>query len=239
MCMMHRQSCVALLIIWIVSIATAQVNPVYQAMQRNKSTGSEGRLIKDGLDKLTAEGFAQMGYSDTTIANLRNAGVDLSKLRIKAGRWDEKDRAALSDCIVLGTVKRIEHPKGNPWFQTVAYVDAEEFLRNDYNISRNGIPVMIVSGPTTELVGEDTVEVGEHVLLFLGAAALIRFAQYNLKGYFTELINDSTIRFKVIGKYRVESGRVLGERMNKSLDEVKGEIRAVMQAVHGSVSTKK
>ena len=198
---------VTFLMLMIVSDGAAQINIVFKTIKRYKSTGSESRLVRMGLDKREAEFLSEIGYDDTTITNLRNIGVDLPGRRYST-RWDEKVQAALSDCIVVGSVDSIEHPQGKTPYHTIAYVDAEYFLRNDYNVSKYRIPIMIESGPNYTRVPDDTLGLGNHVLLFLSSSSLINFAHHFLQDYYNQLINDSTVRFRISGggKYLLKPG---------------------------------
>ena len=202
-----RYHFVTLLMLMIVSHAASQKNIVFQTIQRYKSTDAETRLIRMGLDKHLAESLAEMGYDDTAIAGLRSIGVDLLRLGYST-RWDEKVQAALSDCIVVGSVDSIEHPQGKTPYQTIAYVNAEYFLRNDYHVPKHLIPVMIVSGPTLTMVPEDTLGLGDRVLLFLSAGSLMNFTRHFLPEYYQQLIHDSTVRFRISGggKYLLKQG---------------------------------
>jgi hypothetical protein len=239
MCIGLRYFFVIFLTIVIVSDTAAQKNVVYKTMQRYKGTDSKSRLMRMGVDKFMAESLVDLGYDDSTIVKLRTIGVDLPGLSSKEGKLDEKEKGALSDCIVIGTVARIEHPKGNIPYQTIAFVDAEEFLRNDYHVSKSQIPVMIVSGPTRTMIPEDTLGLGEHVVLFLSARSLIVFAHHNLPAYYSQLINDSTIGFRILGegKYRIESGKVFRGGYQKSLTQVKDEIKTVLKVLPHFVVT--
>ena len=98
--------------------------------------------------------------------------------------------------------------KGKTPYHTIAYVDAEYFLRNDYNVSKYRIPIMIESGPNYTRVPDDTLGLGNHVLLFLSSSSLINFAHHFLQDYYNQLINDSTVRFRISGggKYLLKPG---------------------------------
>jgi|GEM_PF-3400172 len=221
------------LVLMIAPNVLGQGNIVFRTLQRHEETNYESRLEKAGIDKLTARGLADLGYTDSTVSVLRSIGVDLSGLRIKRTAWSEQEKAALSDCIVIGSVSKIEHPQGNSPYQTIAYLSVDEFLRNDYHDRPTGIRVMIVSGPTRTMIPEDTLEVGEHVLLFLSASSLMRFAQVNHPEFFKEIINDPIIRYRIVGggKYVVRAGTVVTRGMLKSLDQLREDIRAVVNVI--------
>ena len=200
--------------IFIFSTAQAQLNPVYKVMIEGGwaplSSNEKRELTHEQMDK---EYISSMGYNDTIISNLKKVGVDFTLLRTMYGHLNEKIFTALSDCIVIGTVKRKEYPMvEDDFFHTIAYIKVEEFLRNDYNLSKSEIPVMIHSGPTSsgEIMiqeGEDTLRIGENVFLFLSAHGLIMFAYNSQKDkLYDELINDPIIRFKIKAKYDLESG---------------------------------
>ncbi len=224
----------------------AQINPVYKIM---KLRGWISPLEKD-LGKLTPDQYEKevlvsMGYNDTTVTKLQKAGVNLLSLHKRSGHWNEKTWAALSDCIIIGTVSRIEHPFGEKsWFHTVAYVRVEEFLRNDYNLPKMQIPVLLVSGPTgtgqTAIeIGEDTLGIGEHVLLYLSACSLIRFASNNhMHNLYNQLINDSTIKFSIVAKFNIETGKVISRNRERNLNNVRSEIKTVLTTIHPKLSNK-
>ncbi|MGE5315627.1 MAG: hypothetical protein ACM3Q4_13120, partial [Acidobacteriota bacterium] len=117
---------------------------------------------------------------------------------------------------------------------TIAYIGVEEYLRNDYNLPKGKIPVMIVSGPTRQLVSEETLELGEHVLLFLSAKYLFVFTDALMQEKMPELINDPTIRFRLIpqkGKYVIQSDSVLNNGIVKKLDTVQSDIMTIVNIV--------
>ncbi len=227
--------------------ADAQINPVYQKMLQN----GWKYPFENGFRKLTppeidTEFLASMGYNDTTVANLKKLGVDLIERWKKSTVWDEKNRTALSDCIIIGTVSRIEHPFGEKfWFHTLAYIQVEEFLRNDYHLQKEQIPVLIASGPTGAgetmmQMGEDTLSVGEHVLLFLSASSLITFAaNNNMRDLYDYLINDSVVKFKIGAKYDIRDGKISNKARERNLPEVRDEIRTVVTALHRIPTTDK
>ncbi|MFZ1080625.1 MAG: hypothetical protein WAO19_01720 [Candidatus Kryptoniota bacterium] len=228
---MSKTHLACLLMLLIISSAGAQTNPVYHRMVQN---GWKYPFEK-GFRKLTphevdAEFNSSMGYDSATVANLKKIDVDT-----------EEKAAALSDCIVIGTVSKIEHPSWpRPWYHTVAYVQVDEFLRNDYGLPKGEVAVLEVSGPTgrphevMEQIGEDTLSAGEHVLLFLSASGLITFAaDNNMRDLYNYLINDSTVSFQKLAKYDIESGQVLSKNKPLStLFSLQDEIDTVLKVVH-------
>lgn len=236
-----------LLTFLIFSTAEAQINPVYKVMIERGwtplSSNEKRELTHEQMDK---EYISSMGYNDTIISNLKKIGVDFTLLRTMYGHLDEKYFAALSDCIVIGTVKRKEYPmEEDDFFHTIAYIKVEEFVRNDYNLSKSEIPVMIRSGPTSsgEILiqeGEDTLRIGENVLLFLSAHGLIMYAYNNqIDKLYDELINDPIIRFKIRATFDLEDGKVIGRDGVKDLVKVKNDINTVLKAINYSKSAGK
>ena len=127
--------------------------------------------------------------------------------------------------------------KENASFNTIAYIEVNEFLRNDYNLSKGEVPVVIRSGPTAsklilEVEGEDTLRIGENVLLFLSAAGIINEAKIN-KGYelYNQLINAPTIKFKIIAKYELENENVIVRNEIKRISSLKDNINAVLNVI--------
>ena len=187
-----------------------------------------------------------MGYNDSIVLNLKKIGVDISKLFHVYKPFDEKALTTLSDCIVIGTVERKEYPlQEDDFFHTIAYIKVEEFLRNDYNLSKSEIPVMIRSGPTASegrmiQVGEDTLKIGENVLLFLSANELIYESKVNNQHkLYNQLINDPVIRFGVREKYNLEYGKVIARNSVKNLADVRDDINTVLKAIPYSKSASK
>ncbi len=225
----------------IFSTAEAQINPVYKIMrQRGWSSHIENGKTKLSSSQLNEESLISMGYNDTIITNLQKIGVDLLSLQKASVPWNAKILAAISDCIIIGKVSKIEHPEGLQWFHSVAYVQVEKFLRNDYNIHLGQLPIMIVSSPTRTLVGEDTLGIGEHGLLFLSANSLIRFAANNdLHNLFNKLINDSKINFEIIAKFDISSGKVISHNRAKDLANVSDDIKTVLTTIHRNLSINK
>jgi len=219
--------------------AKAQTNPVYNIMVERGWAPLAGEN-KTGLthDEMDKEFLLSMGYNDTTVSNLKTIGVDLSSLRTMYSHLNEKVFTALSDCIIIGVVKRKEYPmKENASFNTIAYIEVNEFLRNDYNLSKGEVPVVIRSGPTAsklilEVEGEDTLRIGENVLLFLSAAGIINEAKIN-KGYelYNQLINAPTIKFKIIAKYELENENVIVRNEIKRISSLKDNINAVLNVI--------
>ena len=233
--------------IFIFSTAEGQINPVYKVMIERgwiPILSNEKRVLTH--EQMDKEYLSSMGYNDTIISNLKKIGVDFTLLRTMYGHLNEKIFAALSDCIVIGTVKRKEYPMvEDAYFHTIAYVQIDEFLRNDYNRSKTQIPVMIASGPLTSEIrrireGEDTLRIGENVLLFLSAHGLIMFAYNSQKDkLYDEIINDPIIRFKIKAKFGLKDGKLIGRDGVKDLVKVKNDINTVLKAINYSKSAVK
>ncbi len=231
---------VFLLTFFTVSIVEAQVNAVYKIMRQNgwvpQSINDKTKLTPDQVNE---KFIISMGYNDTIVANLNKIGVDLLKLNTTRRPWNLKTLTAISDCIVIGTVVSKEYPlEKSVFFHTIAHIQVKEFLRNDYNLSKNQVLVMIESGPTGvsgEIgikIGEDTLRIGEHVLLFLSANGLIRMANdSHMHKLYEQLITDPIIRFEVTAKYDIENGKIIGRNGVKNLSEVKDDISTVMKAI--------
>jgi hypothetical protein len=229
---------VGILLCFCAGVMVAQINPIYQSIQKNRKSLAEHPVPQLGrFDKV--DYIRLMGYDSTAIANLENIGVNFSELW-RNMNLNEQEKAVRADCIIIGTVAKVDHfrnPRGKFIdFATTAYVEVEEFLRNDFNLPKRHIPIKIETGPGVGVSGEDTLGLGEHVLLFLGAAYLMEYAERYLPEYYERSINDSTIQFQIIGfrsKYIIKSDRAsnrFNER-NRDLGEVKEEIRAVVDAI--------
>ncbi len=230
---------VFLLTFFTVSIVEAQVNPVYKIMRQRGWTP----LTKNNKTKLTGAQMRKnilisMGYNDSIISNLKKIGVDLLNPEIIYDYRNIKASIASSDCIIIGTVVRKEYPlKERATFHTIAYVQVEEFLRNDYNIPKDQIPVMIESGPTASggkmIAGdEDTLRIGEHALFFLTADQLIIYANYNeMFDLFDRLINDPTIRFRIFTKYDLKDDQLITKYKFIDLSVVEDDVNTVMKAI--------
>jgi hypothetical protein len=216
---------------------TAQLNPVYLQIQKNRKAISQGRReVKQGLT--VTEYYVDMGYDDATLARLKKVGVDV-KANLFKRDLNEKEKAVRSDCIIIGTVVRLENPPAKPegtmrpFYTTTAYVSVEEFLRNDYRVTKGVIPVLIESN----IVGAITLKTDEHVLLFLSAWSVITNFEYNTStDYYAKMIRDTTIRFEIMGfdgKYVFFSDKVWSspERGSRSLLDVKKDVQAVVAAI--------
>jgi hypothetical protein len=220
---------------------SAQLNPVYLQMQKNRKTITKGRReIKPGLT--IVEYYVDMGYDDATLRRLKKIGVDVEGTLQKRA-LNDKEKAVRSDCIVIGKVARLEHPydttggRTTPEYNTIAYVEVEEYLRNDYHLTQKTIPIMIQSGPRVTRMGEIELHTDEHVLLFLSASSVIANAEYNTPpAYFKIVIQDTTMRFNILGfdgKYIFYSDKVWcsPERGSRSLIDVKKDIATVVAAI--------
>lgn len=233
---------VILLTVLTVSIVEAQVNPVYKIMRQRGWTP----LTKNNQTKLTGAQMRKntlisMGYNDSTISNLKKIGVDLLNPKTRYYLGNIKALTASSDCIIIGTVVRKKYPlTENIFFHTIAYVQVEEFLKNDYKLSPDQIPLMIRSGPMyngNKMVqeGEDTLRIGEHVLLFLSANLLILNANNNkMYDLFNQLINDPIVRFEIFRKYNLKDRKIIGRSGVKSLSDVKEDINKVIKVIRKS-----
>jgi hypothetical protein len=220
------------LIFLIFSTIEAQTNPVYKIMKQRGWIPYKGNDKAELIAHAIKEVPISLGYNDTIVSNLQKIGVDLLKPNV-ARPWDEKYLTAISDCIVIGTVVRKEYClEVRSWFHTIVYIQVGEYLRNDYNLPLTQIPVMIQSGPNNFIVGEDTLKIGEHVLLFLDANGLIRMANNNrLDNLYNKVVNDSTIWFKIVRKYELENGKAIIRDKSKDLDEIRDNINAVLSVI--------
>ncbi len=100
---------------------------------------------------------------------------------------------------------------------------------------------MIHSGPADAEIyqtqmGEDTLALGGRFLLFLSARGLLQEAEnaYN-KNYYQEMMNDTTVRFKIFsgrdGEFRVRDSVIINEVSSRNFQDAKDEIRTVVNAV--------
>jgi hypothetical protein len=236
-----KKFCTALLLTFLIfSTVEAQVNPVYKIMrQRGWVPQSSNDKIKLTPDQVNEKFLISMGYNDTIVSHLKKIGVDLLKLNTVRRPWNEKILTAISDCIVIGTVASKEYPLvKSASFHTIAHIQVEEFLRNDYDLPKSQVLVMIESGPTGVpgerdiLFGEDTLKIGEHILLFLSANGLIQMANYShMYKLYDQLINDPIIRFKINAKYDMKNEKITGRNGVKNLADVRDDINTVMKII--------
>lgn len=227
-----------LFMLLIFSNVEAQVNPVYKIMRKRgwvpQPINNKTKLTPDQVNE---KFLISMGYNDTTISKLQKVGVDL--LKLYGRHWEIKNLTAISDCIVIGTVTSKEYPLlKSVFYHTIAHIQVEEFIRNDYNLPKSQVLVMIESGPTGVpgergiRIGEDTLRIGEHVFLFLSANGLLRMSNdSHMQKLYEKLINDPIIRFKITAKYDIENGKIIGRNGVKNLAEVKDDINTVMKAI--------
>ncbi len=237
--MAHWQKVHIILLLFVfipLPIVMAQINPVYSIMKSRGWTPALGESkVKPTPEQVMKSSIQAMGYSNSTIAELKRIGVNLMTMI----KWNDKRWAALSDCIIIGKVTRKEYPSDfRPWYHTLAYIKVEKFIRNDFNLPMKQIKVLIVSGPTGEgniiatRVGEDTLKTGEHVLLFLNAEGLIEFASLNhLWKLYNRLINDSTIYFRIGKKYDIHSNELVCRNEKRNLKDVESDIDSVLAII--------
>lgn len=83
-------------------------------MHQHRVSRLAGRIEKMGTDRYTADVLSDLGHDDTTITNLQKIAVDLLKLRDR-GLADDRVKAAMSECIVVGTVSRLEYHPSDRW----------------------------------------------------------------------------------------------------------------------------
>ena len=231
------------LTLFLLPAARAQVNPVYKRMVQN----GWSYPFKNGFRILTpteldSEFVKSMGYSESTVANLEKSGIRIVGRWKKRGPWNSKLWTTLSDCIVIGTVSRIEHPAwSRPLYLSIVYVKVDSFLRNDYGFSMSHVEVMQRAGPTgTGLIAIDRHEphwsVGQRVLLFLSASQLITFAANNdMKKLYGQLVNSPKVRFQLIAELGIKSGKVEVNGAQKSLTQAIGETDSIMNIIGNHV----
>lgn len=230
-----RCSGYAAFIFLIANIAVAQVNPAFQRMKKNREAVAQSQ--KESLTVQKPDmALASYGIDNCTIKKFKElTNIDLAQWR-ELQPWSESVKTALSDCIIIGTVERVEHPEYNATirsaFETVAYVNVKEYLRNDYNLPKGLIPIWIKSGNRSRIIDEDTLGVGENVLLFLSAIGLIGYAESNEPALYDTLINDETINFRILsadGKYLVHSGQAVNTKTEKCIEvkKIKEEVKKI------------
>ncbi len=221
----------------------AQINPVYKIMKQRGWYAPVGAFHgKLTIAQMHTELLSSLGYNDTALANLEKIGVNLLGLHTNRKKSKDKTIAALSDCIIIGTVTRVEYPfKENSWFHTIAYVQVEEYLRNDYNLPKTQIPVLIMSGQAGKDLyaianGEDTLAIGEHVLLYLSAAELIVMASENhMSELYNYLVNDSKIQFEKIAMFDIIDEKAFSYSTVRNLEDLRQDIKEVLKAVNREV----
>ncbi len=160
-------------------------------------------------------------------------------LRDYYGR-DEKIKSILSDCIIIGTVTKIDLDSGRVPYHTIAHVSVTEYLRNDYKLEDNEVLVMIQSGPEgrgsiVRVYQEDQLAIGEHVLLFLSASALLLDNCHNNPVYYRKLVEDGQIRFEILGrgngKYIIKDNIVSGYGRSRNFQSVIREVKDAVRLV--------
>lgn len=225
--------------------ARAQVNPVYQKMLINGwryPSDSARDYARMTPQEIRSQNFRNLGYDDTTLAHLKRAGLDISKL-LRNRIFNKKLWTALSDCIVIGTVSKITYPSWpRPWYHTVVYIHVEKFLRNDYGLPEGDIAALEESGPSgrphimVSRIGEHMLSVGEHVVLFLSARGLIAFAaDNNLRSLYNELIAKSEVYFEILARYDIKTGMVFSRTKKESLQTVTDSVNSVLDVINRSV----
>ena len=221
----------------------AQVNPVYKKMVQNgwRYPFRNGFRILTPTE-LDSEFVKSMGYSESTVANLKKSGIRIVGRWKKRSPWNSELWTALSDCIVIGTVSRIEHPAwSRPLYLSIVYVKVDSFLRNDYGFSMSQVEVMQRAGPTgTGLIAIEPHEphwsVGQRVLLFLSASQLITFAANNdTQKLYGQLVNSTKVRFQLIAELGIQSGKVEANGVQRSLTQVIGETDSIMNLIGNHV----
>ena len=223
-------------------VCVAQQNPVYKSYE--KSFQRQKALAKVGIKADLAEWFATMGYSDKTIRDLRAAGIDVMKAWPDYYGRDEKLKTVLSDCIVIGSVSRIEYDSSlTARFHTIVSLAVEEYLRNDYQLKDKEVQIYIESGPLMGggfQIGSHDVEffLREHVLVFLDASATMLSAKYNSPEYFQALIQKETIQFRVAGlrggKYLISNDDAICLGKSKPVKQVIQDIRSTLRVLQNS-----
>ncbi|MBI1804142.1 MAG: hypothetical protein HYR77_06720 [Ignavibacteria bacterium] len=219
----------------VAQLCYGQKNPAYKQIQAY--TRQPEKLQKLGMNQYQAEWCTYMGYSDTTVKEFVKGGVDLVKAISRPELRDEKDKAALADCIVIGVVMKIDHDSSEVPYHTIAYIKVDRFLRNDFNVNKKEIPVLIRSGPVKgglrlEAMHEEKLEKGEHVLLFLSATSLLFDAYYSSHSslaYYKKVIDQSDISFLMSYKYLIDANRAINGKTGKAkeLNEIIDEIEYV------------
>lgn len=229
-----------LLTILIYSAADAQINPVYKKMiERGWIPFSEDDKTEMSHEQLDKEFLIIMGYNDSTVYNLKKAEIDFSLLHKQNGNSNVKLMTLFSDCIVIGKVERKEYPlHEDDFFHTIAYIKVEEFLKNDYELKDSLIRVGIMSGPTVsnlilEVDGEDTLKVGETVLLILSANAVINEAKINKRiRQYNRLINNPAIQFRTFLKFELKDEKAIRENnIIKTLASIRQDINSVLEVI--------
>jgi hypothetical protein len=173
------------------------------------------RLERIGVSRDVAKWFARMGYSDKTLQELKNGGVDvLSSIGDFYGK-DERTKTVLSDCIVIGTVSKLEYDSlRSARYHTLVHLTVEKYLRNDHNLKKKELLILVESGPIAggevEWNSNDVqFSVNERVLLFydVGSKRVV-----GLPG----------------GKYLIENENATCRGQSLPLKEVLDNIRATM-----------
>ena len=188
------------------------------------------------MNHYQAEWCTYMGYSDTTAEALALVGVDLVKAISSPELRNNKDKAALADCIVIGNVVRIEHDSSEVPYHTIAYLKVDKFLRNDFNVNEKEIPILIKSGPAKgglrlEVQGEKKLDKNERVLLFLSATSLIFNSYYKSPAYYKKIIDQRNISFLISYKYLIDGVRVTDNGKTFELNKMMSEIEYVTRAL--------
>ncbi len=227
------------------SIVRAQVNPVYQRMVKN----GWSYPFKNGFKFLTpaeddSEFAKSMGYDSATIAELKKTGVRVM------GRWKNPEPrntrlwSMLSDCIVIGTVSRVEYPKwARPLYHRAVYIKVDSFLRNDYDLPKGELAVLQESGPAGhgqyEIdLTEDTLRIGEHALFFLSASQLITLAaDNNMTKLYKQLINSHEVWFRLLAKYDIISGQIIKKGKERHLSKAIRSVNSIVNVIETHVPT--
>jgi hypothetical protein len=173
------------------------------------------KLERAGVTRDVAKWFARMGYTDKTLRDLKTSGIDvLASIGDFHGK-DERTKTVLSDCIAIGNVSRIEYDSSeSARYHTIVHLRIEKYLRNDHNLRKKELLILVESGPVVggmvEWNSHDVqFSVGERVLVFydVGSKRVV-----GLPG----------------GKYLIENGSAICLGQSQPLKKVLDSIKATM-----------
>jgi hypothetical protein len=121
------------------------------------------------------ERIKTFGLTEETLAKLKQKGVDVRYSLLARTNLDERVRAALSDCVIIGVVESIikmPAPKENPFHSKVRIIVTEVLKGGDKDLKT--VEILLESGPLSDsdnlsikVLTDPEFRAGEEVLLFM------------------------------------------------------------------------
>ncbi len=226
-----------------------EINRILQEEYPTDDASLSKSMSRDQRDRhrdAILEQYRKMGYTHGyqacynrhILPSKRNELKKIGMLRQPGQQYSFRDHALISEVVVIGRVRKlVYHPKQSDFFHTSIHVVVDEWLRDDFQLSKKYDEVVIKyrSGPIEggSSLGaslEPRLQIGEKLVLFLSRDGYVSELVWHSRHYSRDdFIPNVFVAMGAGQKFVIEGPNVIIGRERVSLDRVRTDIARIVR----------